>query len=44
MLPVKGNRRAGYNENTKRQIIARLQEMNTETSKRMADEMAAALK
>jgi hypothetical protein len=29
----------GYDENTKRQIIARLREMNTETSKRMADEM-----
>jgi quercetin dioxygenase-like cupin family protein len=29
----------GYDENTKRQIIARLREMNTETGNRMADEM-----
>lgn len=29
----------GYDENTKREIIARLRDMNTETSNRMADEM-----
>jgi aspartyl/asparaginyl beta-hydroxylase (cupin superfamily) len=29
----------GYDENTKRQIIARLREMNTETSGRLAEEM-----
>jgi quercetin dioxygenase-like cupin family protein len=32
----------GYDENTKRQIIARFREMNTETSNRMADEMETA--
>ena len=31
----------GYDEETKRQIIARLREMNTETSNRLADEMEA---
>jgi hypothetical protein len=29
----------GYDENTRRQIIAGLREMNTEISNRMADEM-----
>lgn len=34
----------GYDDNTKRQMIARLREMNTETANRMADELEVSLK